>query len=83
MEENTKLTKEEFNNSTIIRNISYDQKEILYNIMTLHNGGKPFDCDITASSLKFYEDRKGGPLQRKTFRDLKSKDIGYPEGYHS
>lgn len=59
MEDNARLTKEEFNNSTIIRNISYDQKEILYNIMTLHNGGKPFDCDITASTLKFYEDRKG------------------------
>ena len=32
MEENVKLTKEELNNSTIVKNISYDQKEILYNI---------------------------------------------------
>ena len=55
MEENVKLTKEELNNSTIVRSISYDQKEILYNIMNLHNNGEPYDCDITASSLKFYE----------------------------
>lgn len=46
------------NNSTIIKNISFDQKEILYNIMQLHNNGKPFDCDMTASSLKFYEEKK-------------------------
>lgn len=45
-------------NSTIIKNISTDQKEILYNIMQLHNGGKPFDCDMTASTLKFYEAKK-------------------------
>lgn len=59
MEGNRKLTKEELNNSTIIRNISYDQKEILHNIMTLHNGGQPFECDITASTLKFYEEKPG------------------------
>ena len=46
---------ENLNNSTIIRNISFDQKEILYNIMTLHNNGKAFDCDMTASALKFYD----------------------------
>lgn len=46
------------NNSNIIKNISYDQKEILWNIMQLHNNGKPFDCDMTASSLKFYEQKK-------------------------
>lgn len=55
MKQDTNLTKEELNNSTIIKNISFDQKEILYNIMQLHNDGKPFDCDITASTLKFYE----------------------------
>ena len=49
-----KLTKSELNNSTIIKNFSYNQKEILYNIMQLHNNGNPYDCDITASSLKFY-----------------------------
>lgn len=42
-------------NSNIIRNISFDQKEILWNIMQLYNNGKPYDCDMTASTLKFYE----------------------------
>lgn len=46
------------NNSTIIKNISFDQKEILWNIMKLYNDGKPYDCDITASTLKFYERKK-------------------------
>lgn len=45
--------------SNTIKNISYDQKEILYNIMQLYNNGEPFDCDITASTLKFYEHKKG------------------------
>lgn len=49
----------EINNTTVIKNISYDQSEILYNIMQLYNNGKPFDCDITASELKFYgKDKK-------------------------
>ena len=43
------------NNSNVIKNISYDQKEILWNIMQLYNQGRPFDCDMTASKLKFYE----------------------------
>ena len=38
----------------VIRSISYDQHEILYNIMKMHNNGKPFDCDITYSTGKFY-----------------------------
>ena len=46
------------NNANIIRNISTDQKEILYNIMKLYNDGKPFDCDITASTLNFYKKKK-------------------------
>lgn len=48
------------NNSNIIKNISYDQSEILHNIGTLYNGGSDrFDCDITASTLKFYNTRNG------------------------
>jgi hypothetical protein len=57
-EKNGNLTIEELNNSTIIRSLSYNQKEILYNIMKLHNNGEPYDCDITASSLKFYGGNK-------------------------
>lgn len=46
------------NNSNIIRSVSSNQREILYNIMQLHNNGEPFDCDITASSLNFYNTSK-------------------------
>lgn len=49
--------KELLNNNNIIKNISFDQSEILYNIMKLYNNGEPFECDITASELKFYEGR--------------------------
>ena len=49
---------EKLNNSTVIKNISYDQKEILYNIMQLHNDGKPFEADMTASTLGFYKTKK-------------------------
>ena len=49
---------EKLNNNTVIKNISYDQKEILYNIMMLHNEGKPFEADMTASSLGFYKHKK-------------------------
>ena len=46
-------------NSNIIKNISFDQTEILWNIMQLYNGGKPFECDMTASELKFYGKGRG------------------------
>lgn len=43
------------NNANIIRNISYDQSEILHNIGILYNNGSDqFDADMTASSLGFY-----------------------------
>lgn len=38
----------------VIKSISYDQHEILYNIMRMHNDEKPFDCDITYSIGNFY-----------------------------
>ena len=47
-----------FNNSNIIKNVSFDQKEILHNIIKLHNNGKPFEADMTASSLGFYKHKK-------------------------
>lgn len=43
------------NNSSIIKNISHDHKEILHNIMLLYNNESPFDCDMTASTLNFYK----------------------------
>ena len=38
----------------VIRSIGYSQHEILYNIMQMHNDGKPFDCDPTYSIGNFY-----------------------------
>ncbi len=40
--------------NNVIKSISYNQHEILYNIMQLYNEGNPFDCDITYSKGKFY-----------------------------
>lgn len=50
-------TEKTLNNSNVIKNISTDQSEILHWIMQLYNDGKAFECDITASELKFYGDR--------------------------
>lgn len=48
------------NNSNIIKNISYDQTEILHNIGLLYNGGSDqYDADMTASSLGFYGKGRG------------------------
>lgn len=57
---------ENLNNSTIIRNVSYDQSEILHNIMELYNDGKPFECDMTASTLAFYRKTKGDAYEIPT-----------------
>lgn len=54
------MTKEELNNSTVIRNINYDESEIIRNILDLHaNGSETFDADFTASKLNFYKKRRG------------------------
>lgn len=53
------MERTELNNTTVVRNISTDQSEILKWIMDLHNDGQPFECDITASELKFYGKRQG------------------------
>lgn len=48
------------NNSNIIKNISYDQTEILHNIGKIYNNGSDqFDADMTASSLGFYNGTRG------------------------
>jgi hypothetical protein len=49
------MEREELNNSTVIKNISTDQSEILKWIMDMHNNGEPFECDMTASKLSFYK----------------------------
>ena len=57
-------------NTTIIKNISSNQSEILKWIMDLHNEGKPFECDITASELKFYGNGRGNKFNIPTPRIL-------------
>lgn len=42
----------EYNN--LIRSVSYDQHSILKDIIDMHNGGRPFDADITYSIGAFY-----------------------------
>lgn len=37
-----------------IKSIAYDQHEILYNVMQMHNDGKPFEMDFTYSKGAFY-----------------------------
>lgn len=44
--------------SSVIKSVSDNQHEILYNIMQLHNGGKPFDADSTYSIGAFYGEHK-------------------------
>lgn len=53
------MDRDELNNSNVIKNISTDQSEILQWVMDMHNNGEPFECDITASELKFYGKRPG------------------------
>lgn len=38
----------------VIKNISYNQHEILYNIMRLHNNGNGFECDATYSKASMF-----------------------------
>ena len=57
----TDVDENKLSNATIIRNISYDQTEILHNIARLYNNGNDqFDADMTASSLGFYNGCHGG-----------------------
>ena len=55
----TPSDKKRITNDNIIKNISFDQSEILWNIMKLYNNGEPFECDMTASELKFYGKGRG------------------------
>ncbi len=42
----------------VIKSVSSNQHEIIYNIMQLHNEGRPFDCDMTYSKGNFYGEHK-------------------------
>lgn len=39
----------------LIKSISYDQEEIIQNILTLYNNSKPVDADVTYSKGVFYK----------------------------
>jgi hypothetical protein len=47
----------------LIKSVSFDQQEILYNIVQMHNDGKPYDCDMTYSKGIFYKPRKDGKFE--------------------
>lgn len=57
-----------------IKSIGYNQHEILYNIMHLHNDGKAFDCDMTYSIGNFY-----GNFKTSCEGCLKEFEIPQPE----
>ena len=65
MEENIVITEtvkknKKLNNANIIKNVSYDQTEILHNIGIIYNNGSDqFDADMTASTLGFYGKGRG------------------------
>ena len=65
MEENKVITEtvnetEKLSNANIIKNVSYDQTEILHNIGVIYNNGSDqFDADMTASTLGFYGKGRG------------------------
>lgn len=42
----------------VIKNVFYNQSQLLYSIMILHNNGKGFECDMTYSKGGFYEKSK-------------------------
>ena len=65
MEENKVITEtvnetKKLSNANIIKNVSYDQTEILHNIGIIYNNGSDqFDADMTASTLGFYGKGRG------------------------
>ena len=60
MEKNKEINKKEegVKYEDVIRSVSYEQKEILLNIMKLHNNNEPFFADMTYSTGNFYSTSK-------------------------
>ena len=42
----------------LIKNIGYNQYEIIQNILKLYNNSQPIECDITYSVGQFYKKKK-------------------------
>ena len=60
----------------MVTSLSYDEKEIIRNIMLLHNGGKAFDVDPTFSVGRFWE---GLPKPKYKF-DINPQVEGVEQG---
>lgn len=60
-----------------ISSVSYDQSEILLNIMALHNEGRPFDLDCTYSIGQFYADGRVPQPRYKTDTNIQAPDVVY------
>lgn len=58
MENLEEIKEEKVKYEEVIRSISYNQKEILANIIRLHNNDEPFFADMTYSTGKFYSESK-------------------------
>ena len=64
----------------VIKSVGYDQHEILYNIMQLHNGGEPFECDMTYSIGNFYGEYVMEDGSKVEIPNPKYKFDVYPQG---
>lgn len=53
--ETEKMDKHLWSRNEVITTVDTDQVRILRNIMNLHNGGQPFECDVTYSKGIFYK----------------------------
>jgi hypothetical protein len=63
----------------IPKSVSYNQDEILYNIIQLYNNGEPFELDPTASILGFYNKSKEFPVPVPRFLYDVNPDPKYSE----
>ena len=52
------------NSSRIIKSVSYNQHDILRNILTLHIPSKIFDCDLCFSKGNFYKNKIPAPIHK-------------------
>ena len=52
----------------VIRSVSYDKNELLFNILKLYNNGDTFDCDPTYSKGGFYNQSVKYPIPEPKFK---------------
>jgi hypothetical protein len=54
--------------NSVIKSVSENQHEILYNILKLYNNGKSFECDPTYSEGGFYEKNKDFWIEKPQYK---------------